>query len=109
MKLTIFKQDGPADFIQVAAFGDVSPKAAEHWLDSMPNDLTVHGIGPEHLDVQVGVYLLPQEGDMTELSFKDKESVDVWTYGFEGIPAELDRLMDKITVIEGRRDLARMD
>ena len=108
MKLTIFKQDGPADFIQVAAFGDISLEAAEHWIDSVKENLTVIGAKSEQLDFQLDSYQLPEGGDMTELSFKNKDSVDKWAYGFEGTPVELDRLVDKIAVIQGRADLAQM-
>lgn len=106
MEFRVFKRED-AQFMQAAANGDVSLEAALRWVD-MANELgqlTVVGNSPVYIEVACEHYLLP-DGDMVEFGFIDRESVHDWLYIFPVSQQEHYALIDKLTIVGLRRELA---
>jgi hypothetical protein len=109
MKLTVFKQENPVEFIQIAAFGDISLEVAQRWIDSAPADLNLVSSSEFSLSFTMTDYVLPEGAHLTQLSFKDKGSVVGWSYAIECTAAEQRQLVDHLTVNGLQRDLVDLE
>lgn len=106
MEFRVFKRED-AQFMQATANGDISLEAALRWVDMADElgRLTVVGNGPLYIEVACDHYFLP-DGDMVEFNIIDRESVYGWLCIFEVSQKEHYALIDKLTIVGLRRELA---
>ena len=92
---------------QYAALGDVSIEETQRWISAV-HELGTIGIAAassECVYVESDAYLLPEDADMTELSFVAKGAVKQWIYAFRGTEREMLALIDQLTVVIMRDEL----
>lgn len=110
IQLTIIKRTSTVNTEEVAAIGAITLESAFEWVDEMHSatgtiEVLDSKIGT--LDLQSMIYLPPGGRNLIRFQTSGKTSATHWDYQFSGNMEALDQLVDRITVVQLREDLAQ--